>query len=167
MDHSIHNTETLVFLPTKNSNSTNDHHSTENTHAKIDTVYKLFFDGACRGNPGRGSYGGILLKNDEPIITFNRVIEGKTTNNVAEYSGVYNGLILATKYNIKHLQVFGDSQLVIKQLSGEYKVKNIHLKKIYDKCKIIEKEFDTISYDYIPRKDNKTADQLANLALDS
>lgn len=172
MEHSIYKTETLVFLPTKKltkntSTTTNDDYVTENINAEIDTGYKLFFDGACRGNPGQGSYGGVLMKNDVILITYNRVIENKTTNNIAEYSGVYNGLVLAKHYKIKHLQVFGDSQLVIKQLRGEYKVKNVFLKEIYDKCKIIEKEFDTVSYTYIPRKENKMADNLANLALDS
>lgn len=172
MEHSIYKTETLSFLPTKKltknaSTTTNDDQSTENINVEIDTGYKLFFDGACRGNPGQGSFGGVLMKNDEIVMTYYRVIEKKTTNNIAEYSGVYNGLVIAKNCEIKHLQVFGDSQLVIKQLRGEYKVKNLFLKEIYDKCKIIEKEFESITYTYIPRKENKMADQLANLALDS
>lgn len=129
--------------------------------------YKMFFDGACRGNPGQGSYGGIILKDDTELVTFNKVINGKTTNNIAEYSGVYNGLLLASHYGIKELNVYGDSQLVIKQLNGEFKVKNEKLREIWNECKKLEKGFSSITYNYVPRNQNKIADGLANLALDS
>ena len=129
-------------------------------------MYQLFFDGASRKNPGPASYGGVIYDTDgTELTTFYKFI-GKATNNVAEYKGLLAGLQRCKELNIKELKVFGDSNLVIKQVKGEWKVKNAGLRPIYKQIKDIQPFFTSISYEHVYRKYNKRADELANMALD-
>lgn len=129
-------------------------------------TYKLYFDGACRGNPGNGSYGGVIYDEAGNIVeTYNDIV-GFTTNNIAEYSGLLNGLILAKEHNIENLEVYGDSLLIIKQMKGKFKVRNKKLKELYDDCKSLSDDFKMINYNHVLRENNKMADKLANTALD-
>ena len=130
-------------------------------------MYSLYFDGASRNNPGPASFGGVIYneKGDE-IDTYYQCI-GIATNNVAEYCGLLAGLNRARELNIKELKVFGDSNLIIQQVTGKWKVKNDTLRAIYNQVKKVEPFFSAISFKHVYRKDNKRADQLANLALDT
>lgn len=135
-----------------------------------DTVYILKFDGACRGNPsnilGMGSI--IYNPNNETKYTSSRKYELDVgTNNIAEYLALIDGLRLAQHHNIKHLTVQGDSQLIINQINGTYKVNSPKLLQYYNIVKTISKTFNTITFTHIRREYNKEADKLANIALDT
>jgi len=130
-------------------------------------MYSLYFDGASRKNPGPASFGGVIYKESgEEFDTYYKFI-GTATNNVAEYCGLLAGLHRARDLNIKELKVFGDSNLIIQQVTGKWKVKNDTLRAIYNQIKEVEPFFTVITYQHVYRKDNKRADQLANLALDT
>jgi len=130
-------------------------------------MYSLYFDGASRKNPGPASFGGVIYnESGEEFDTYYKFI-GTATNNVAEYCGLLAGLHRARELNIKELKVFGDSNLIIQQVTGKWKVKNDTLRAIYNQIKEVEPFFTVISYQHVYRKDNKRADQLANIALDT
>jgi len=130
-------------------------------------MYSLYFDGASRKNPGPASFGGVIYnESGEEFDTYYKFI-GTATNNVAEYCGLLAGLHRARELNIKELKVFGDSNLIIQQVTGKWKVKNDNLRAIYNQIKQVEPFFTVISYQHMYRKDNKRADQLANIALDT
>jgi ribonuclease HI len=130
-------------------------------------MYSLYFDGASRKNPGPASFGGVIYnESGEEFDTYYKFI-GTATNNVAEYCGLLAGLHRARELNIKELKVFGDSNLIIQQVTGKWKVKNATLRAIYNQIKEVEPFFTVISYQHVYRKDNKRADQLANIALDT
>ena len=130
-------------------------------------MYSLYFDGASRKNPGPASFGGVIYnESGEEFDTYYKFI-GTATNNVAEYYGLLAGLHRARELNIKELKVFGDSNLIIQQVTGKWKVKNDNLRAIYNQIKQVEPFFTVISYQHVYRKDNKRADQLANIALDT
>ena len=130
-------------------------------------MYSLYFDGASRKNPGPASFGGVIYnESGEEVDTYYNFI-GIATNNVAEYCGLLAGLHRARELNIKELKVFGDSNLIIQQVTGKWKVKNDNLRAIYNQIKQVEPFFTVITYQHVYRKDNKRADQLANIALDT
>ncbi len=128
-------------------------------------MYKLYFDGASKGNPGRSAFGGIIYNNYGEIVKQYKVDCGVGTNNRAEYLGALTGIKEAHELGITQLEVFGDSELVIRQLSRIYKVKNVRLKEIYDMIKEYERRFETIKYFHVYREHNAVADRLANEAL--
>ncbi len=125
----------------------------------------LFFDGACRGNPGPASYGAVIYQHSKEIATTSNFI-GNATNNIAEYNGLYYGLLKCIELNINNIHVYGDSLLVINQMLGKWKVKSNNLITIYQKIQSLLPKFISIHFHHIPRNKNKRADQLANLALD-
>jgi len=127
---------------------------------------KLFTDGGARGNPGVAGCAAILFDDDGQLINFTGEFYPHATNNFAEYSALIIGLKMAIKNNIKQLSCFLDSELVVKQLNGEYKVKDENIKIFYSKIKKYLEEFDSIKFSYIPREQNKHADRLVNLILD-
>ena len=127
---------------------------------------KLFFDGASRGNPGKASYGAVLYDDNDKEIATTKGCLGKTTNNVAEYNGIVHGMKMCRDSGVKQLVVYGDSNLIVKQLNGEWKVRNADMKTLYDQVKKLEPSFESIKYEHVRRKKNKRTDQLANEALD-
>jgi ribonuclease HI len=127
--------------------------------------YVLFFDGCCKGNPGPGGAGAVLYKDETEVWSDCTFVGKKVTNNIAEYKGLIIGLNQAIKMKIKHLIVNGDSQLVIKQMTGIYKVNSENLIELYKTAKQLEKSFESISYNHVYRKDNKRADELSNNGL--
>jgi len=126
--------------------------------------YTLFFDGCCKGNPGRGGAGAVLYDDatGKEIWSESFFVGEKTTNNIAEYTGLFIGLKEAVKREIKHLQVKGDSLLVIKQMRGEYKVTSENIRGLFLQAKELEKQFLKIEFIHIYRKDNQRADTLSN-----
>ena len=131
-------------------------------------MYKLYFDGASRNNPGLSGYGCVILddNNKECFIYYDK-FNSPQTNNYAEYYGLYKGLQLAIKNNIKNIQVYGDSNLVIQQMNKKWKMKSDNLREIFDKCQELLYRFDSIVFTHILRKFNKRADELANMAIDN
>ena len=130
-------------------------------------MFKMYFDGASRGNPGPASYGGVIYKPDgEVLLTYKDSI-GTYTNNVAEYLGLIVGLRHCIEQKINNVEVFGDSNLVIQQSLGKWQVKNENLQKLHAEVKKCLTQIDNFSLHHIYRKNNKVADKLANEALDS
>lgn len=126
---------------------------------------KLFTDGGARGNPGPAAIGGVLYQGEKEIAHFSQYI-GETTNNQAEYKALLAGLELARKHQVTDLECFLDSELVVKQLKKEYKVKDAELAKLFVKVWNLSQEFSGISFTHVRRELNKEADRLVNLALD-
>lgn len=127
--------------------------------------YKLQFDGCSKSNPGIAGAGAVIYKFNKEISSKIQFVGNNATNNAAEYTGLIIGLKEAIKSGIKELTVEGDSMLVIKQMKGEYKVKSGNLIDLYNEAKLLEKEFNYISFKHIYRENNKRADELSNLAI--
>ncbi len=126
----------------------------------------MYTDGACRGNPGQSAIGVVFYDaNNEEIATLSEAI-GIATNNVAEYSALVYGLEYAVKKGYKELAIKADSELMINQLKGEYKVKNENIKPLFIKAKTLIAKLKSVTYTHVMREFNKRADQLANMALD-
>jgi ribonuclease HI len=129
-------------------------------------MHEIYFDGCCKGNPGKGGAGVVLYDaTGKEIWNHNLFIGNKTTNNIAEYTGLVIGLQEATRREIKELRVKGDSLLVIKQMRGEYKVTSENIRGLFLQAKELEKQFTNIEFIHVYRKDNKRADELSNQSL--
>ncbi len=128
------------------------------------TKFILYTDGASSSNPGPSGIGFVVYKNDKKIFEGSKYI-GISTNNQAEYTALVEGLRFLISKNIKEVDVFLDSQLVVKQLNGAYKVRNTYIKKLFYRVVSLMKEFKGISIKYIPREKNKEADKLAKSAI--
>ncbi len=127
----------------------------------------LFTDGGSRGNPGQAAIGVVIedpAKGEVIREHYERI--GIETNNVAEYRALIEGLKIAKRLHPNHLICHLDSELIVKQLSGEYKVKMPALKVFFDEIQELIAEFSDVSFTHIPRADNHKADTLVNKALD-
>ncbi|MCZ4496866.1 MAG: bifunctional RNase H/acid phosphatase, partial [Thermoleophilia bacterium] len=129
-------------------------------------TWRLQFDGGSRGNPGPASYGWVLYDPDGNEAVVSGVRVGKATNNVAEWTGLLRGLERAAELGVRDLDVRGDSELIIKQFNGVYKVKNADLKPIAEAAKALARRFDRLRVSHVYRADNSRADELANEAMD-
>lgn len=125
-------------------------------------IYEMYFDGCSKGNPGLSGAGAVIYENEEEIWANSYFVSDNATNNVAEYFGLIRGLKRALKMNICSLIVKGDSQLIIKQMTGKYQVKSESMIELYEIAKKLEENFETINYQHVYRKYNKRADQLSN-----
>lgn len=123
-------------------------------------------DGGSRGNPGPAAVGVVVRDNERVIEEYKEVI-GEATNNVAEYRALIRALDLALKNDAWKVKVIMDSELVVKQMKGEYKVRKKHLIPLYVEAKELEKNFKKVSYLNVRREDKfqKEADRLVNEAL--
>lgn len=127
---------------------------------------KLYSDGGARGNPGPAAFGVVLYDEKDKIIFQGAEYLGKKTNNQAEYAGLIFGLEKALELGVEELTCFLDSELIVKQVNGEYKVKNKDLAKLYLKVWNLKNKFSKIIFQHVYREDNKVADQLLNEVLD-
>jgi len=127
---------------------------------------RLFTDGAARGNPGPAGAGAVIISPDGHIVAKVGKFLGEETNNVAEYMGLILGLRRAKAMGIKELDVLADSELMVKQLNGDYAVKAEHLKPLHDEAKALLKAFEAIEVRHIPREENAQADAMSNRAID-
>ncbi len=129
--------------------------------------YVMRFDGGARGNPGTAGSGMVIFDYESGLEVWSAYkYLHETTNNVAEYEGLLSGLEIAIALGARRVIAEGDSNLVVKQVKGEYRVKNENLKVLYEKVKSLTQHLDDFSINYIPRADNFRADQLANVAMD-
>lgn len=128
-------------------------------------MYKLFTDGGSRGNPGPSAIGGVIYDGKKIIKQFSQCI-GETTNNQAEYRAIIKGLEIAKELNIKELDCFLDSELVVKQLNREFKVKDKDLAVLFVRVWNMKQDFKKIIFTHVFRKQNSLADKLVNDALD-
>lgn len=127
--------------------------------------YKLFTDGGSRGNPGDSACAFFIFE-ENSLFDFGGTFLGTTTNNSAEYQGLILGLENLLEHNILSAECFLDSELVVKQLNGEYKVKNEDMKVLYLEIVKLRKFLKEISFTHIKRELNKHADKLVNIILD-
>lgn len=127
--------------------------------------YKLNFDGCSKGNPGSSGAGAVLYKNGEEIWSNNFYIGENYTNNYAEYMGLIIGLTEANIRNIKHLQVEGDSLLVINHMKGIYACRSKNLIDLYEEAKRLSSMFEVIEFVHVLRHHNTRADELSNIAI--
>lgn len=126
----------------------------------------LFFDGACRGNPGPMAIGVVLLKNGKKVKEISKCLN-TGTNNIAEWKALIEGLKLARDKGCKELEVRGDSQLIIKQITGKYRVKSNNLIPLYEEAKKLTSSFEKLKFKWVRREENTLTDALSNRALDS
>jgi len=123
-------------------------------------------DGGARGNPGPAGYGAVI--EDEvgrPVVELSDYL-GKQTNNYAEYSALLAALSYATRHGFKALKVYSDSELMVKQITGQYKVTNPSLKELYAKSIKLIEDLEAFEINHVPREQNREADWLANRAMD-
>lgn len=128
--------------------------------------HELYVDGASRGNPGEAGAGAIIKDPSAKVVKRLKKFLGRTTNNVAEYSALVMGLEAARSMGIDRISVFADSELMVKQLNGVYKVKSEDLRPLYEKAAALSKGFKEFSIRHIYREKNAAADALSNEAID-
>jgi ribonuclease HI len=134
--------------------------------AEAEKRTRLFTDGAARGNPGPAGAGAVIVNPDGHIVAKIGKFLGESTNNVAEYMGLILGLKRAKAMGIKELEVLSDSELLVKQLHGDYAVKAEHLRPLHDEAQSLIKGFSWIQIRHIPREENGQADAMSNRAID-
>ncbi len=130
-------------------------------------IYKAFIDGACRGNPGPGGIGVAIYQQgcENPLLEIDDFI-GMCTNNVAEYTALIRALEALHTLGVKKVIIYSDSQLLVRQMEGKYKVKSENLMPLYGKAADLVQKFDTVKFVDIRREKNKVADNLANRGID-
>ena len=127
---------------------------------------RIYIDAATRGNPGKSGIGVIIRDGEDKIINTISEYIGITTNNVAEYTALIYALQEALIMKVKEVTIFTDSELVAKQVSGEYIVKAEDLKRLRKQVDHLSKGFEKVDIQFIKREKNKSADTLANQALE-
>lgn len=127
----------------------------------------LYADGGSRGNPGPAAYGAVLLDEEGNTLREISAFLGTTTNNVAEWSGLIAGLESALELGVDEITVRLDSELVVRQLSGAYRVKQEHLIPLHAKAKALLRRFAHTHVGHVRREHNKEADALVNQTLDA
>ena len=129
--------------------------------------WQLFTDGGSRGNPGPAGAGFVLMDFSGAIIEKGGKFIGNTTNNVAEYSALIFGLEAALKLGGSEMVCYSDSELIVRQINGQYKVKDAVLKTYHLKIKNLLGKFKKVLFVSVPREKNRLADKLVNEAIDS
>ena len=132
--------------------------------SKIERVV-IHTDGASRGNPGPAAIGATIKDRQGKIITSISQRIGRTTNNQAEYRAIIAALENAISLGVSQVDMRSDSELVVRQINGQYRVKNVSLKPLYQQVKQLQSQFESFTITHIPRQQNVEADILANLAL--
>ncbi len=127
------------------------------------TVYS---DGAARGNPGPAGAGVRIEDARGKRVSEAARYLGEATNNVAEYRALILGLELARELGASEVELRADSELVIRQMTGEYRVRNVRLQELHRQAQALEQAFRSVGYVHIRREQNRAADRLANLAID-
>ena len=129
-------------------------------------MFIMYTDGGARGNPGPAGCAALIFDNNNNLVNFTAEYLDHATNNFAEYHALLIGLKLAQKNSINILTCKLDSELVVKQMNGEYKVKDVQIIEFHKKINKYIKTFDSLRFEYIPRHENIHADKLVNLILD-
>ncbi|MFO0805582.1 MAG: ribonuclease HI family protein [Gemmataceae bacterium] len=125
----------------------------------------IHIDGASRGNPGPAAFAFVIARTGLPPVEEAATL-GNTTNNVAEYTALVRALEAAADLGLQRVSVFSDSELLVKQMNGEYRVKHPDLLPLYQDARELVKEFESVSISHVRREQNKRADALCNEALD-
>jgi ribonuclease HI len=122
-------------------------------------------DGGSRGNPGPAGYGVRIEQSDGTILELKEFL-GSCTNNIAEYSGLIAALRWAAEHAVSELRVRSDSELLVKQMRGEYRVKNPGLLPLYEDARALIRKVGGVTFEHVRREFNQDADRLANEAMD-
>jgi ribonuclease H / adenosylcobalamin/alpha-ribazole phosphatase len=128
---------------------------------------RLYTDGGARGNPGPAAFGYVLEAEDGTVLAAHGEAIGVATNNVAEYRGLVAGLERAAELQIEEVEVGSDSELLVKQMNGDYRVKNDALKQLSLEAARLARRVEKVSYTAVRREHNELADRLVNEALDA
>ena len=126
-----------------------------------------YFDGGARGNPGPAGYGVHIVDDHGIVLSEQHGSLGIATNNIAEYHGLIAALQWAVEHEVKSLTVRGDSQLIVEQMRGNYKVKNEGLKPLYLQARMLVMQIGDVRFEHVRREQNKDADRLSNLGMDA
>ena len=129
-------------------------------------AYRVNIDGGSRGNPGPASYGVVIRDARGEIAAKLKKYIGRMTNNVAEYYGLIAALDYVQSHGIRALRVESDSELLVKQMRGQYKVKSEELRPLFERAKKMSQALESFRIDHVYREQNREADALANEALD-
>lgn len=133
--------------------------------------HTLFTDGGSRGNPGASAIAMVLYDSNNQILIQESKFIGVGTNNNAEYLALILGLETVLQYKsqfvVKNLLIKMDSELVVKQINGQYKIKDLNLQLLASKVKMLTKQFERVTLVHVPRAQNKLADKLVNQELDA
>jgi ribonuclease HI len=124
-------------------------------------------DGAARGNPGPAGAGAVVAAEDGTVLAEVAEGLGETTNNVAEYTAAIRGLEEAERLGARTVLLRSDSQLLINQLTGRYRVKSEHLQPLFRRARQLVTRFDRVTFEHVPRERNVEADRLANAGVDA
>jgi ribonuclease HI len=127
----------------------------------------VYTDGAARGNPGPAGAGVCILDGKGGVVAERSRYLGETTNNVAEYEALVMGLEEARKLGGAHVEVRSDSELVVRQMRGVYRVRNPALQRLHARVCTLEEAFERVTYIHVRRERNRDADRLANDAIDA
>jgi ribonuclease HI len=130
-------------------------------------LYQLYTDGGARGNPGPAGAGAVLRAPDGTEVEAISAYLGEMTNNQAEYRALLLGLQAAIDNNVRELEVCMDSELIVKQMTGEYKVKHPDMKPLNAQARALVAQFDVVHFKHIRREFNSDADALVNQAIDA
>jgi ribonuclease HI len=128
---------------------------------------KLSTDGGARGNPGPAAFGYVLEADNGHVLAAHGEAIGRATNNVAEYRGLVAGMARAAELGVEELDVVSDSELLVNQMKGDYKVKNEALRELWEEANELERRFRRVRYTAVRRAHNELADRLVNEALDA
>jgi probable phosphoglycerate mutase len=128
---------------------------------------RLSTDGGARGNPGPAAYGYVLESEDGTVLAAHGERIGVATNNVAEYRALVAGLAKALELGVDEVDVISDSELLVKQMTGEYRIKNDALKTLASEASKLARRLRDVSYEAVRREHNELADRLVNEALDA
>ena len=128
---------------------------------------RLFTDGGSRGNPGPAAYGYVIETDDGTVLAAHGEAIGVATNNVAEYRALVEGLRKAAELQVDELEVVSDSELLVHQMRGDYKVKNEALRELWLDANDLERKLGKVTYTAVRREHNELADSLVNKALDA
>jgi len=128
---------------------------------------KIFCDGGARGNPGPAASGYVIKDVEDKILEEGGIYLGETTNNQAEYRAVVLALEKAVKYKPENIEFYLDSQLIVNQMNGLYKVKNAELKPVVEQVKKLASAYKSVTYQHVPREQNTLADAQVNIVLDN
>ena len=124
-------------------------------------------DGGARGNPGPAAIGVVVRNDDGAVVEQVGETIGRTTNNVAEYRALLRGIELASAHGADEVELIGDSELVVRQIEGRYKVKHADMKELHSQARTMLADFDSWSIRHVKRAQNADADKLVNEALDN
>jgi ribonuclease HI len=128
---------------------------------------KLWTDGGARGNPGPAAFGYVLEAENGTVLAAHGEAIGTATNNVAEYRALIAGLDKAAEVGVDELEVVSDSELLVKQMRGEYKVKSETLRELFEQASDLANGLGSVRYTAVRREHNELADRLVNEALDA